>query len=146
MQRLTNQELALNLLTLSFKNSVSVPVDSKKYSAFGVITSFFLNDLSKRSKIPYKSGIDTTSNLSSKIFREIAWCLGVDYSLFEAKEKLIDQKLLSCRNHIAHGEYLKIDISEFNELREEVLNLMILFKNQIENIAVQKLYLKVEHL
>ena len=144
MQRLTNQELASNLLTLSFKNSVNVPIDSKKYSAFGVITSFFLNDLNKRSKIPYKSGIDTTSNLSSKIFRDIAWCIGVDYSLFEAKEKLIDKKLLGRRNHIAHGEYLEIDIHEFNELRQEVLNLMILFKNQIENIIVRRLYLKAE--
>ena len=146
MQRLSNHELSSNLLTLSFKNSVNFPLDSKNYSAFGVITSFFLDQLNKRSKIPYKSGIDTDSNLSSRRLKEITWCIGIDYSLFQTKEKLIDKKLLGRRNHIAHGEYLEIDISEFNELRDEVLDLMILFKNQIENIVVRKLYLRAEQI
>ena len=141
-QKLKNQELSLNLLTLSFKHSVNFSVDSKKYSAFGVITSFFVNELDKRSQIPYQSGIDTASNLSSEILKEISWCLGIDYGLFETREKFIDEKLLSRRNHIAHGGYLEIDVSEFDELRDGVLALMVLFKNQIENIAVQKLYLK----
>lgn len=140
MQKLANKDLSMNLLTLSFLNSVTIPTDCKKRSPFGAITDFFLNSLEGRSKIPYNSGVDTGSNLSSKMFKEIAWCLGIDYRLFEAKENLIDMRLLRPRNQIAHGEHIEMKEDEFIELKKEVLELMTLFKNQIENNIVQKLY------
>ncbi len=100
-----------------------------------------MNKMDSRSSIPFKNAINTESNLSSKVFKEIIWCLGVDYSFYETKEKFIDSKLLGRRNHIAHGQNMDINISEYSEMRETVIDMMTNFKTQIENCAITKEYL-----
>ncbi len=115
--------------------------NSKKYSTYGSIIDFFEQDLESRANIPFKSVIDTESNLSSTVLREIIWCLDLSYDSFEIKEKLIDEKMLAKRNHIAHGEYLEIDSQDVIDLRNEILALMIEFKNQIENSALLKRFI-----
>ena len=102
MQRHKNNELKENLLTLSMRNYVNFSDNSKKSSEYGKITEFFMNNMDSRSSIPFKKAINTESNLSSKVFKEIIWCLGIDYSIYETKEKFIDSRLLGRRNHIAH--------------------------------------------
>ena len=141
MQRHKNTELKQNLLTLSMRNSINFSITSKKSSEYGKITSFFLNQLEGRASIPFKTAINTESNLSSKILKEIIWCLGIDYSPFETKEKFIDSKLLGRRNHIAHGQKMDIDIHEYNEMRKTLIEMMTNFKTQIENCAVNNEYL-----
>jgi hypothetical protein len=141
MQRHKNSELKLNLLTLSMRNHVNFSVNAKKASEYGKITDFFLNNMDFRASIPFKTAINTESNLSSKVFKEIVWCLGIDYSLFETKEKFIDSRLLGRRNHIAHGQKLNINIYEYNEMRKTLIEMMTNFKTQIENCAINKDYL-----
>jgi hypothetical protein len=141
MQRHKNKELKINLLTLSMRNRINFSTNSKKYSEYGKITDFFMNKMDSRSSIPFKNAINTESNLSSKVFKEIIWCLGVDYSFYETKEKFIDSKLLGRRNHIAHGQNMDINISEYSEMRETVIDMMTNFKTQIENCAITKEYL-----
>lgn len=141
MQRHKNSELKLNLLTLSMRNSVKFSVNSKKSSEYGKLTDFFLNNMEFRSSIPFKTAIHTESNLSSKVFKEIVWCLGIDYSLFETKEKFIDSHLLGRRNHIAHGQKLDVNLYEYDEMRKTLIEMMTNFKTQIENCAINKDYL-----
>jgi hypothetical protein len=66
--------------------------------------------------------------------------LGLDYSSYETREKLIDEKLLKSRNTIAHGSYLATDLDGYIDLQDEVLGMMELFRNQIENSAIKKSY------
>jgi MAE_28990/MAE_18760-like HEPN len=68
--------------------------------------------------------------------------LGLDYSFYEIKEVIIDEKLLKRRNAIAHGEYLSLDREEYQQLHDEMLGMMENFRTQIENNAIQKLYLR----
>lgn len=138
--RLRNSDLSKNLLTISLSSYANINENKKKYSQYGCVIDFFDNELNSRSNIPYKSIIDTESNLSSKVLKEIIWCLGLSYQPFEIKEKIIDKKLLAKRNHIAHGEYLDVEPNDIIELRDEILALMINFKNQIENAALMKSY------
>ncbi|MEM8093133.1 MAE_28990/MAE_18760 family HEPN-like nuclease, partial [Morganella morganii] len=72
--------------------------------------------------------------------KEILWCLGLDYNPFESREKLIDNKLVNRRNHIAHGQEIEIELSDFSEMADEVLGLMTTFKNQLENSTVTESY------
>ncbi|MEQ9439736.1 MAG: MAE_28990/MAE_18760 family HEPN-like nuclease [Cyclobacteriaceae bacterium] len=144
-QRLKNSDLSKNFLTMSLSSFANIFDNTKKYSHYGSVIDFFDNELNSRSKIPYKSTIDTESNLSSKVLREIVWCLGLSYQPFEIKEKIIDNKLLAKRNHIAHGEYLDVEPEDIIELRNEILALMINFKNQIENAALLKNYIKIRN-
>jgi len=141
-QRLKNSELSKSFLTISLSSSSRLLENSKKYSTYGSVIDFFENDLESRALIPFKSIIDTESNLSSSVLKEIIWCLNLSYDSFEIKEKLIDEKMLAKRNHIAHGEYLEIESEDIIYLRDEILALMIEFKNQIENSALTKSFAK----
>ena len=104
------------------------------------LVNFFVTRMSERSALPYKNVIDTESNLSSKVFRDVVEKLGLDYSSYETREKLIDEKLLESRNTIAHGSYLATDLDGYIDLQDEVLGMMELFRNQIENSAITKSY------
>lgn len=142
MQKLSKAELADNFLAILLQNKFAHLGSSNKSSAFHCITSYLIDDINSRASIPYKTAINTESNLSSKVFKEIVWCLGLDYAPYESKEKLIDSKLLNKRNYIAHGEDLPIDFDEYVELHEEIINIMNIFKNQLENMAITQGYKK----
>lgn len=142
MQRLTISEINSNFVTLMLKNKIDSLSETKKYSAFDDIATLLLHAPTSQAKIPFKNVVDTKSNLSSVILKEIMWCLGLDYHPFASKEKLLDQRLLSRRNHIAHGEIMPIEKSDFLDLADEVLGLMLLFRNLVENSAVQEAYKK----
>jgi len=55
---------------------------------------------------------------------------------------LIDFKLLKTRNEIAHGEYSVFDKEEYIELHVEVIAMLDIFRNQIENAAINKDYMR----
>jgi hypothetical protein len=143
MQRLRNEELHPNLLTLSMRKQVNFAPNTQKASEFGKITNFFLSQMPGRAAIPYKTAIDTGSNLSSAVLREIMWCLGLDYTPFETREKFIDSRLLGRRNYVAHGEAMMVDPGEYDEMRAGVITMMTNLKTQIENSAVLKTYVKL---
>ncbi len=95
-----------------------------------------------RWKLTIRKTVDMESNLSSKVFKKLVKNLGFDYSKFELKEKLIDEKLLSKRNIIAHGGYEKIDIEQLKEVYTIIIGVMEDFKDQIYDCARDKKYLE----
>lgn len=139
-QRHNVSELKSNFITIILKEKISKASESKKYSAFDEITQYIISNQNVRAKVPYKNVVDTQSNLSSTVLKEIIWCLGLDYSLFSTKEKLIDLNLVGKRNYIAHGEYLDVNTEDFLEMVEEVLGLMNIFRNLLENSAMTGQY------
>jgi len=143
MQREPVGKLKNNFVTLMLRKRIDSASQSKKYSAFDELTEFLLQSQDKQSNIPYKKVVDTESNLSSTVLKEVAWCLGIDYSFFAAKEKLIDTRLVGKRNHVAHGRDENVDKDDFFELANEVIGLMNIFRNLIENSAAQGSYKRV---
>lgn len=87
--------------------------------------------------------IDTQSNLNSTVLKDITKKIGIDYSLFELKENLIDESFVALRNKICHGERAQITPEEFNYLYEEVISLINIFKNAVLNCVHQKTYLSL---
>jgi hypothetical protein len=61
---------------------------------------------------------------------------------YESKRHLIDSQLLAKRNHIAHGSALGVESGDYLALHDEVLALMGLLRNQVENAAVGREYLR----
>ncbi|RYZ75211.1 MAG: hypothetical protein EOP04_33620 [Proteobacteria bacterium] len=61
--------------------------------------------------------------------------LGLDYSLYVTKEKLVDERLLLSRNNIAHGSYLSLDAEDYLEMHGQIIGMMEAFRNQIDNHA-----------
>lgn len=142
-QNLRYEDLTANFLALAMKKRLSEAYESYKVTVFTKVAEFFVHGLDEPCSLQWED-IIRTSNLNSDILRDIACMLGLDYSLYETKEKIIDESLLRSRNEIAHGRYLLIDFDQYMNLHHEIIALMDLFKDQIENAAASKAYFLVK--
>ena len=102
---------------------------SRKATDHQNVVNFFITQLSKQSSIQFEGSIETQANLSSVVFRNIIETLGFDYSLYETKEKLLDERLLKNRNEIAHGKEVLLKEDEVFELLDECLRIDGNFQN-----------------
>ncbi len=137
LKKLTYQEIASNFLALAIKEKLKEAKETNKPSLYIPVCEFFLSELNQRCILP-KDTISTASNLSSEILKEISAILGLDFSPFSTKAKLIDEQLLKTRNEIAHGEDVIFDRDKYIELQKEVIQMLDIFKNQLENAAIQQ--------
>ncbi len=140
MQRLRYSELAPNFVAIGIRQLLHNASTSKRSRDHNALVDFFLGRMSERSSLPYRNVIDTESNLSSTVFRDIIEKLGLDYSPYGMKEKFVDEDLLNVRNTIAHGTYLGTTLSIYIDMVTEVFGMMELFRNQIENAAITRAY------
>ncbi|AFZ03241.1 MAE_28990/MAE_18760 family HEPN-like nuclease [Calothrix sp. PCC 6303] len=141
-QQLTCEELAINFVAVAMKFKLKEASETNKATIFTEVANFMLTQTSQKISLPYEDVISTSSNLSSDILREIVCLLGLDYSFYQTKEVIINEQLLKRRNGIAHGEYLSLDREEYQQLHNEILGMMENFRTQVENNAIQKLYLR----
>jgi hypothetical protein len=139
-QRLNISELRSNFVTLLVRGKIDKASESNKYSAFDEVTRYIIENQTTRARFPTKNVVETKSNLSTNVLKEIMWCLGLEYEFYESKEKLIDLMLVGRRNHVAHGEAIEIDSDDFIEMAGEVLGLMNTFKNLLENSCITESY------
>lgn len=139
MQKLPYNQLANNFIALAMKDQLDQAKETEKATIYNEVAEFFMTKLNERSVIKYEFRI-ATSNLSSSVFKEIICMIGLDYSFYESKEVLIDEKLLGKRNIIAHGNYLDIDKKDYDELHRIVIEMMDTLRNQIDNAAATKEY------
>ncbi|WP_414690677.1 MAE_28990/MAE_18760 family HEPN-like nuclease [Oceanicaulis sp. UBA2681] len=93
-------------------------------------------------RIKYKLAIDLESNLSSKVLKKLCAQIGIDYVAFETRSVFIDEILLRNRNRVAHGEHGNIDSDTFENLSEQVTDLISIFHNQIDNSVASSAYRK----
>ncbi|WP_293144096.1 MULTISPECIES: MAE_28990/MAE_18760 family HEPN-like nuclease [unclassified Microcoleus] len=140
-KKLTYQELSSNFLALAMKEKLKEAKETNKPSLYIPVCDFFISELNQRCILP-KDVISTASNLSSEILKEITYILGIDFSIYSTKSVLIDTKLLKTRNEIAHGNYSVFDRDEYLELHREVIGMLDIFRNQIENAAIEKKFMQ----
>lgn len=90
--------------------------------------------------MPEEGTINTRSNLNYGVFAEIAGTLGLEDGPYVTKRALIDQKLVYCRNNIAHGVELQVTDEEFMKLKEAVIDLIDTFCIHVYEAAAQRLF------
>lgn len=134
-QNLNYLDLKNCFAVFGFKSHLNTLVSSQRASANLEAIEFVINGLRKQTNFSFDSAINTESNLSSKVFKNIALSLDIQTTSYETRFNLIDESLLKRRNRIAHGEYLDIDAKAWLPLADEVLHLMRLYKTDIENSA-----------
>jgi hypothetical protein len=135
-QKLNHADLGSSFLALSVGRLVRDATAGNGIEPCLKLVEFFRHHLPTRSSVIWKSIVNTKSNLNSDVLREIVTTLGLDYSQFSTKEKLLDERLLRNRNRIAHGQFGLVTYAEYLELHGEVLQMMQDFSDQIENRAI----------
>jgi hypothetical protein len=85
--------------------------------------------------------IDTRSNLSADVMKDICLICGVDGTYFEDKRVFIDVIVLKRRNAIAHGQYEFLVEADIDDLVADALALMQQFRSLLENKIYMKTYL-----
>ena len=128
------RELQDSFVAPSMKAKLAQMGDSGKSSVAVPAIAHLMSILDKPALLP-AAGITADGNLKSEVFVNIAGWLGIDVARYTARFNLIDETLLASRNKIAHGEYLNISPQRFDSLAEEIMELMIWFKTDLENAA-----------
>ena len=140
-QRLKHEDLAECFLAISIRQMVSKASHSALWQDHIEIVDFFRNGGSKNLKLMHiQSSIDTESNLSSSVLKNILIGLGLDWRPYELKFAIIDNRLLRERNSVSHGERTMMLAEDYHQLHYDILSLLQLFSNQILNASIQQLY------
>jgi len=141
-QRHTYRELKTEFCVFGIKGELNKIVHSKKHKLNTEVFDFIVQNLDTRVYMALSNAIDTESNLSSEVFDNIAFSIGINSNPYSLKYHFIDESLVKRRNEIAHGEDPGLDVSNLFEVVDIVIDLMRQFKNDLENNASGKNYLK----
>lgn len=109
--------------------------EARKVKPYVEAFDFILGEMDSPARMNMSNAIDTESNLTSKVFSNIATSLDIATTSYETKFNLIDQSLVNRRNKVAHGEYLDIGTDAFLTLADDVLQLMRNYKKDLEVAA-----------
>jgi hypothetical protein len=137
---LKNNELKNSFVTLSIQNKLG-EINNNNFENKVKIVTFLLDEMDKQSTIPKRNIINTKSNLTFEVLKEILFILDLDDNHINSQKDLIDD-LVKARNHIAHGEFQIVDYATFIHTYDDVIALMDFLKTKIENNAVLELYKK----
>ena len=141
LRRLTHKQLKPCFVAITMRKKFDLMKSNYFENQVNAI-EFLLNELDRRASIPYRDIINTKSNLNFGILKDICCVIGIDYSKYSLKKVFIDEKLLKNRNNIAHGNYLAIDLDEFEDIYRTTLNLMESIRDDILVAAEKEQYKK----
>lgn len=134
------RDLKTCFAVFGLKGKLSALNDSRKTRPNIEALEFVLAEMDRPARMSMAGAIDTESNLTSKVFQNIAASIDIDTAPYETRFKLIDESLVNRRNKVAHGEYLDLEIEDFIALADDVIQMMRSYKTDIENAASLKSY------
>lgn len=140
-QKIQMESLKLVYMTHALKKEIHGFSETKDVDTCLRFLTALIGKQTNVAVIKHENYVDTESNLSSKVFDNIAKSIGVDTHQYKDFYPYIDESIVSARNNIAHGERLIVEQASFEQLTEKVVILMNMYKNDIENIVVSKGYL-----
>lgn len=135
---LKHSELKPQFIALSLSNIIGQMEAVNIVNKTKMIEGLFSN-MDRKSKIPTKDIIQTKSNLNYNVFQEIIFTLGVPEEQFSHNKFFIND-LVDCRNHIAHGNYLKIDYKNCIAMYADLISLLETLKTELINSATLDRY------
>jgi hypothetical protein len=136
----TYRDLKSCFAVFGLKGRLALLTDSRKFQPNIEAFEFVLGEMDKTAKMSMPSAIDTESNLTSKVFANIATSLDISTTPYRTKFNLIDESLVRRRNKIAHGEYLDLGLGDFLTLANDVIQMMRDYKTDLQNAASLEAY------
>jgi len=140
LQRLSHADLSIPFLAQAFRRVISPASSSKRIAAHQQAVRFIIEELQRQSSLTSSNVVSARSNLTSSVFKEILLTLGLDYTPYASKEKLVDESLVERRNHIAHGEYLIVSAEEYHSVSGAVIDMLDQYKDQVYSAAQARRY------
>lgn len=140
LQGLRFCDVTPSLVALGLRAKLKAAEQTNRVSVHTEVTSFLLSDMRANLTLPWKDAIRTAGNLNSDVLQDILGLLSLSYVPYETKRVILDEKLLGRRNSIAHGDFLELDLPDYEEIHTEVLNLIELFRDDVENAAAKKAF------
>lgn len=142
-QGLRYRDLTPCFVAIGARGRIRQAANSRRISVYLPIVEFFLQGLDEPARFSADGAVDTESNLSSAVLRDLLATIGVPYdSTWSAKELLLDGSLLKTRNDVAHGERVDVDRTTYDQLHDFVVDLLDHLKTSIENQAATRAYLR----
>lgn len=129
-------DLTPNFVALGLRQEIVEAGRSGRASTHIDLTRKLMGNLRERPKIDWEHCVDTRANLNSDALSEIVCQLGLEGRVYLTKRQLLDQKLIANRNVVAHGGRLSIEAEDYALVHEEVIDLALQFRNDVENAAV----------
>ena len=133
-------ELTPNFVALGLRQEIGEAGRSGKPSTHIGLTRKLMGKLRERPEMDWEHCVDARANLNSDTLNEIVCQLGLDHRSYLTKRQLLDQKLVANRNVVAHGGRMSIEAEDYFLLHEEVLHLVLQFRNDVENAAASEDY------
>ncbi len=141
-QRRNYEELSTSFIALGHRGAFNAALGSSRISLRMNLTEALMHGLSTRANIPWEDAVDTRSNLNSEVLSEIICLVNIDGTKYDGKKNFLDVILLKSRNEIAHGERRLLDMGSYNQLHDEVFQLIEWFRNDVENAAANRAYMR----
>ena len=142
-QRRRYRELGPSFIAIAARGRIRQAAGSRRIAAHLPVVEFFLEGLEEEARMSVDGAIDTESNLSSAVLRDLLATIGLPYDTkWSSTELLLDGSLLKTRNDVAHGERTDIDAATYEQLHNLVVDLVDHLKTSIENQAVSRAYLR----
>ena len=145
-QNIKLSQLSTNFVAIHSGKVFNPCATSNKITVYQkAIDDFLENYTTLNFKVGYSPEhpiIQTESNPSSAVVKNILDSIGLDFLPYETKAHYIDTDLLSNRHSIVHGEKVLIEISDFDKTFDIITGIMRQFSGQVLDAAINKRYLK----
>lgn len=136
-------QLSIAFFGTALKTKMSAIDETSSPLIHNSFAAFIRENLSERASLS-EALVRTDSNLSSNVFLAVVDRLGLQRRVqYTLRANMIDYELVNRRNTVAHGEYLDLDANAFRTLRENTLDLLELFTDDVRNAASTGRHLKV---
>ena len=137
LRRVKLINLKENFVVICLRKHISNLLETNKITKQTESIKFIFNKLDKKAIFPSKIPIKTY-NLDYENFLLYCLTIGLDYKEFELSRNFINIKLVKNRHKIAHGNFLMINLENFEEIFNKTINLLKKIKTDIINSAILK--------
>lgn len=146
-QRLNSNLLTDNFFALSLRKDILNTGKSPKNSVHVKLLEKIEEKRNSVFYIKYNDSngeriINTESNLSYELFTEILKSINIE-NIYQTKENYIDSEMLKNRHAIVHGDRVRLNEYDFDDIYEQVMDIMESFKKQVLLAAESETYLKI---
>jgi hypothetical protein len=134
------REVAPNLVALGWRADIQKAGRSNLATLHTELTQKMMGGQEEMFRPNWDAAIDVESNLNSKALQQVLCVVGINREEYMTKGPIIDERLVKNRNGIAHGQGVTIDEDDYDDLHDFVVQMLNLFRNDIENSAVLETY------